>query len=349
MKAVFFCTNPYSFGILRPLYDEWVQQGHEALWFVRDRHLGAFPFGEETTPTDSIKHVMEFEPDALFVPGNQVPHYVPGVKVQVFHGFAGEKKGHFRIRHYFDLYCTQGPYFTERFQALAKKHRDFEIVETGWCKLDPLYAGAGHWHEKRQGLLGASGKKKIILFAPTFSPSLTCAAGALEPLKALAQHPDLLVLVKFHDLMDSQWVSKYNAAAALTPGLEVVDDRNILPYLAMADLMVSDTSSAVYEFLLLDKPVVTVNSTAPKVYWRNISHSGELQQAVEEELVTDSFADARQQVNAAYHPYTDGKSSQRMIAAVKDYIARNGVPEQRKLSWLRRWRMHKYFGKNPIK
>jgi CDP-ribitol ribitolphosphotransferase / teichoic acid ribitol-phosphate polymerase len=95
--------------------------------------------------------------------------------------------------------------------------------------------------------------------------------------------------------------------------------------------------------------VVTVNSTAPKVYWRNISHSGELQQAVEEELVTDSFADARQQVNAAYHPYTDGKSSQRMIAAVKDYIARNGVPEQRKLSWLRRWRMHKYFGKNPIK
>ena len=25
-----------------------------------------------------------------------------GLKVQVFHGLAGEKKGHFRIRHYFD-------------------------------------------------------------------------------------------------------------------------------------------------------------------------------------------------------------------------------------------------------
>ena len=28
----------------------------------------------------------------IFVPGNEVPHFIRGVKTQVFHGLAGEKK-----------------------------------------------------------------------------------------------------------------------------------------------------------------------------------------------------------------------------------------------------------------
>jgi hypothetical protein len=32
---------------------------------------------------------------------------------------------------------------------------------------------------------------------------------------------------------------------------------------------------------------------------------------------------------------------------VQDYIGRHGVPKERKLSWIRQWRMNKYFGRNP--
>ena len=54
-----------------------------------------------------------------------------GVKIQIFHGYAAEKKDHWVIRRYFDTYFTQGPFFTEGFKALAKKYKDFEVVETG--------------------------------------------------------------------------------------------------------------------------------------------------------------------------------------------------------------------------
>ena len=43
-----------------------------------------------------------------------------GGEIQIFHGYAAEKKDHWVIRRYFDIYCTQGPYFTSHFKALAK-------------------------------------------------------------------------------------------------------------------------------------------------------------------------------------------------------------------------------------
>ena len=52
---------------------------------------------------------VRFKPDAVFVPGNWVPHFFPGVKVRVGHGFAvSGKENTFSIRGLFDIYCTLG-------------------------------------------------------------------------------------------------------------------------------------------------------------------------------------------------------------------------------------------------
>lgn len=346
MKSVLFCANPYAFGILGPLYEELREKGHEALWYVPAKIVSSFPFKEALTAT-SIKSVYDFKADAIFVPGNEVPHYLRGVKVQVFHGLAGEKQGHFRIRNYFDLYLTQGPYFTGPFQELASKHKDFVVTETGWCKLDTLYHHHDEFKKDRDALLAKSGKSKLVLYAPTFSPSLTSAIHAKNAILEIADQEDVHVIIKFHDLMDATVIDSYKKESKSRVNFSVIEEKNILKPMIMADVMISDTSSVVYEFILLNKPVITINSTSNTINWCNLNTVDVLRSTLMKELKEDNFRANRVNTINAYHPYTDGKSSARMINAVESYIQQHGVPERRKLNLYRRFKINRMFGKEP--
>lgn len=337
MKALLFCQNPYAFGILGPISEQLAERGDKLLWYIPDRIVASYPFGTKHNLCSSIKDCYDFAPDVIFVPGNEVPYYLRGLKVQIFHGFAGEKKGHFRIRHYFDLYLTQGPWFTDRFKALSEKHKNFSVIETGWSKLDPLYS--------QENKLSSSRKKKLVLYAPTFSPSLTSAHIAKESIINISKSDDLHVIIKFHDLTSKEIIDKYSDAASKNPGLEISKDKNILPLLKTADIMISDTSSAVYEFMLLDKPVVTINSRSSNIKWENINDPLSLKESVLSNLDNDPYRKDREWIMNNYHPYCDGKSSLRMIEACEDYINKNGIPQERKLPLLRRRKMNLMFGK----
>jgi len=347
MKAILFCINPYAFGILKPLHDELIKQGKDVLWYIPANIQPKCPFINEVKFTTSIKELADYKSDVIFVPGNEVPHYLRGLKTQVFHGLAGEKKGHFRIRSYFDLYLTQGPYFTDGFNKLAKKYNDFEVVETGWCKLDTLFQNHVEFETERNNLLAKSGKKNLVLFAPTFSPSLTCAVTAKEKIFEIVDNENVYLLIKFHDLMDAKTIDEYKELANTRGNVQIVSDRNILKYMIMSDFMISDTSSVVYEFILLNKPVITINSNSENINWCDIPDSSNLVEAFKKELIEDNFKNARQRVIDMYHPYSDGRSSARMISAAEDYISRHGVPETRKINICRRYKMNKMFGPKP--
>jgi len=91
MKTILFCMNPYSFGILEPVMQVLKEKNYEFIWFVRTAILEKFPYQDQRF-TSKIEDLVHFNSDAIFVPGNEVPHYLRGVKTQVFHGLAGEKK-----------------------------------------------------------------------------------------------------------------------------------------------------------------------------------------------------------------------------------------------------------------
>jgi CDP-ribitol ribitolphosphotransferase len=347
MKAVLFCANPYAFGILEPLWKELESRNHEILWFVPERIVSGFPFQDQAPYVTDIKSIYDFKSDAIFVPGNEVPHYLRGVKVQVFHGLAGEKRGHFRIRHYFDLYLTQGPYFTKGFQALVKHEPSIEVRETGWCKLDGLFKNHPQYQAEKQAWLQQYKRTRVVLYAPTFSPRLTSTVTAFQDVFAVADDPHVLLVIKFHDLMDKAVMGQYAQAAANRKNVIIVEDQNIIKTMIMSDLMISDTSSVVYEFLLLNKPVVTINSTSENIHWCNITDSTQLKSVVLKELLEDNYKAARQKTIDLYHPYHDGQSSARMVDSVEEYIARNGVPERRQLNFYRRWKINRLFGREP--
>ena len=344
MKTVLFCQNQYAFGILEPIMRVLKEKGFEYLWFVKEPIRDKFPFKNEHVTSEMID-VIAFKSDAIFVPGNEVPYYLRGLKVQIFHGLAGEKKGHFRIRHYFDLYLTQGPYFTKKFIELKNKFKNFDVIETGWPKLD-IYGKELHKYDfDKKELLEKHNANKIVLYAPTFSPSLTSAPFLIEEFKQLAKNNDFLILVKFHDLMAVELINAYKELALKFKNIIFKEERNIIKFLLMADIMVSDTSSVVYEFLLLNKPIITFKSSSKEIQWDNSDDYNNLANKIKINLEEDNFKELRNQVFQEYHPYNDGNSGLRMVETVYNYMNDNGVPEKRKLSFLRRLKIHKLFGK----
>ncbi|MEQ9301417.1 MAG: CDP-glycerol glycerophosphotransferase family protein [Cyclobacteriaceae bacterium] len=344
MRVVLFCKNPYAFGIQKPLFNELVRRGHPVIWYVPKEIEDKFPYESEGDFTSSIKEIYDFKSDVIFVPGNEVPHYLRGVKTQIFHGLAGEKKGHFRIRKYFDLYLTQGPYFTDKFSKLSKKHKDFDVIETGWPKLDQLFKEKERYQEEKRQLLEQTVTKKILLYAPTFSPSHTSAIDLKAEIFKLANSENLL-LIKFHDLMDKSIIRDYNKACSKNKNVEIVTDSNVIKYLLISDLMISDTSSVVYEFLLLDKPVITYKSSSQSIKWENITDPLKLESTVKDVLNLDEKQNERKWIIENYHPYNDGLSSKRMIDALELYTTENPIPEVRRIPWVRRYKMIKMFGK----
>lgn len=350
MRICLFCENRYAIDIVEPLHHEAARRGDEVLWFIDSRKITDFPLKDKVIWTDSISAVKDWQPEAVFVPGNIVPYYLSGVKVQIFHGYAAEKKDHWVIRRYFDMYLTQGPYFTEHFEALAKKYGDFEVHETGWTKQDWI---AEHLHdydaEREQLLSSRPGKKEIILYSPTFSPKLTSLPKIMPGLeKLLAERPDVLLTMKFHPLTRPEWIQQYRdwCAAHAKDAVFIPHSENITKAQLMADLVISDTSSAVYEMLLLDRPVVTLDTIAKDIYWEDITDPLQLPEAINRAQKDPDSITRRRWIRDNYDPHLDGQCCRRMLQCAEEFIARNGVPKKRKVNPWRRYTSHKTFPLN---
>jgi hypothetical protein len=107
---------------------------------------------------------------------------------------------------------------------------------------------------------------RTILYAPTWSASSSLNLMGMELLDGLLAGP-WNVLIKLHDRsLDPRpfysggvdWVGKISAVTSGRRG-HLVSDADICPYLVAADVMITDHSSAGFEYLLLDRPLVRIH------------------------------------------------------------------------------------------
>jgi len=344
MKTILFCTQPYSFLILKPLADELEKRGDEYIWYITPELFEEFPY-KQMMHTNSLKYLDEFQSDAIFVPTNDVPYWLRGLKVHIFHSLVGDKDEYLEMVNYFDLYLTAGPHFTEIFEEMAEEH-SFGVIETGWSKLDMLFNIANDdnitWERNR--LLHEYEVKHIVLYAPSSDLELTSATKLRDIIIKLSSRKDILFMVLFDQDMDENIVQEYKEID--TPNILILEDNNISKNMHIADIMIGDTSSLVYEFTLLDKPVLTVDSKLEDITWSNQSASGiflNVIRTLENSLATRN---RRAETFKNYHPYNDGKSAKRMIEATKKYIDEHGVPNERKVSFFKKLKLKKKFKKN---
>lgn len=343
-RYLLYGSQVYALSILRPLQEVIRRWGGQTAWFFDGP--GAEYLRDDERLLTTVEQAQEFDPVAVFVPGNSVPDYFPGIKVEVFHGFSvgkrSDNEGHFRIRGLFDLYCTQGSTTTEQFEALAKRHRHFHVEETGWPKVDPLFdgrdRGANPW------VAGWARERPIVLYTSTFTRGMSSAPVLIEPIRRLANEGRWNWLVTLHPKTPADLVQAYEALQG--PHLRFARTDDVLPLLQAADAMVSDTSSIVHEYLLLHKLVVTLRNKRPGPHLIDIQDPDELVPAIDTALSRPADL-VREVVEFAQliHPYRDGRSSERVLQATHDFLDRNRAGLRPKpLNLWRRLRLRRKLG-----
>lgn len=313
-RFLLFATTLYALPILRPLARAIQAAGGEARWFIAGP-LQAYMHAEERILRNR-REVSEFAPLAVFSASNWVPSFFPGFKVQVFHGFNVEKRapqrGHFRIRGLFDLYCTQGPATTEPFKLLADQHGHFVVEETGWPKLDPLFNANG---DARKDLRPADGRA-VCMYAATFTENLSSAQALHAQIEAQIARGDRYWLLTLHPKSDPALVERYRALGG--PHARYLEAVDLVDMMRAADVLVSDTSSAISEFIVQHKPVVTFRNRAPRPHMIDFRDPAQLEDCLHHAFSRPpGLMQAISDYATLIHPYRDGRSSERVLAAAQ--------------------------------
>ena len=328
-EYLLFGTERYALPILQPLADALQEAGHGVHAWLVDGARGAMLRGG-VLPVADARSAVALRPQAVFSAANEVPTFVSGAKVQLFHGFNVEKRdaarGHFRVRGLFDLYCTQGPATTAPFAALAAREGHFKVVETGWPKLDPVFRGedplADAWRAEARG-------RPVVMFASTFTERLSAAPHLFDAIAAEVERGDRFWLLTLHPKCPEALFVRYRGLCG--PNAAFVDPVDLVSAQRAADVLVADTTSVVSEFVVQRKPVVTFRNRAPKPHMLQFEAPGDLgtmlRQAFDPPI-------ALREALVAYandiHPRRDGLSSRRVIAATDALIDGRLGPLRRK-------------------
>ena len=345
-KYLLYVSHLYTFAVVRPLQEEILRQGGSVAWFlVQEKYIPRLKKGERLLET--VDAVMKFQPDVVFVASNVVPDFFPGIKVQLFHGFNAQKRdssrGHFKVRGFFDLYCTQGPSTTIPFKALEKKYGYFKVTETGWPKVDPLFKVNTVSRSKIKRdlhLADPSDPRSVVLFTSTFTPALSAAHQIYDAVAAMMHEKSWRWIITFHPKMDPDVILKYKNLCQACQGIFYEGD-DVISLFEQADVMLSDTSSIISEFILLKKPVVTFCNRVPGDHLINVTDSRELNSAIVHALTRPApLMIAIEDYIADIHPYDDGRSSARVLAAVDTFgELAQGTLRRKPLNLIRRLKM----------
>ena len=312
-KYLFYFTKNYSIPIIQPLVKYLKTTDNEFRLFVTEKVYRSLPedWKGKNVLTD-LAAAKKYSPDFVLTPNNSVDFRIPGIKVQLFHGLGVEKSSHYVIRHFFDVYCTSGPFVTKQFLQLKQKHRYFDVIETGWPKVDHiLNYDSTNFKAKMQ----IPENKNIILFAPTHSKKMQSAESLLPTIPGIIKE-DELWLMKFHELMDVEIAGEFRDSA----NFRIIDDFDITPYLHIADVLITDTSSVAYEFLLLDKPLITYRTQSRADKGIDISSPEKLRNALDECLMhAEKDLKIRKQNLREVNPYLNGGISERIFTALENH------------------------------
>ena len=213
---------------------------------------------ESDNERNRIKKIKKNEFSIIII-GNigQLSHLATSktLVVMVYHGIGLKNSYYTDINDRVNLRSVESK---TRYDELKKIGYD-NLVLTGFTKLDLLSDGSSYDVAKLKKDLDLDPNKKTILYAPSFYPS---SIEKLVP-EFISLGNEYNIIIKLHSFSWQQRrylhhskqcisISENNDSIKLLKN----DSINIIPYYLLSDLLVSDISSTIFEFLPLNKPII---------------------------------------------------------------------------------------------
>ncbi len=276
-RILFEAASPLSLAVFRPVLTRLQRDPRIEFWFTTsDRSWNAEQtflqegIAERVAEPGQIRW-MKFDAyvNADFWNTTWLPRHVR--RVHLFHGVAGKygldaPVAIAPVVRSFDRVMFANADRLGRYIEAGIVEPDGDRAQlVGYPKVDCLVDGSLD-RRQIQERLGLSPSRPTVLYAPTWSPhsSLNRVGPALVPALAAL---DVNVVVKLHDRSfdpRSRTADSPDWRETLDPlctASRVVAARgsDIGPYLYAADALVTDHSSAGFEFMLLDRPLVVID------------------------------------------------------------------------------------------
>lgn len=231
------------------------------------------------------------------------------MRIQTFHGVAGkygnvyDRPDH-SLREWDRLFFINKRRLNNFISTNAIDADSPAICLVGMPKADCLVDGSLQRNAILQSL-GIDPSRRTVLYAPTWTPYASLNVMG-EELVAQLGRAGFCVIVKLHDNSrdsDPRNSGGINWVDRLTPILQhhgghLAARGTIAPYLVAADVMISDHSSAGFEYLLLDRPLIRIEM--PELIARTNIHPDYVDLLVKASTTVRNVEETVRAVEAAY-------------------------------------------------
>lgn len=257
----YLCFRPIAERLAAwPDLEIWYSGGRKIVrggWVDHDAPALYVPFGVPRERVLSLEEMRHRSFDMVFCAhsGGFFPDVRPRA-VQIFHGVSFRNCAIQEAQLQYDQYFVIGPYMR---RVLARRRilaaRDPRALPIGFPKLDRLVDGSLDRAATLRSL-GLDGRRPVLLFAPTGDRGNALEVMGEEVIRALRDEDrwDLVIKPHDHPKQPAEWLQWL--APLEGPHVRLASDPDIVPLLHAADLLITDASSAAYEYCLLDRPIL---------------------------------------------------------------------------------------------
>ncbi|MFQ6677777.1 MAG: CDP-glycerol glycerophosphotransferase family protein [Fidelibacterota bacterium] len=293
----------------------------------------------EKTDAKRLAKCSSLNPDILFVGNVRKTHPIANdqtLTVMIYHGI-GLKTSYYKdTSPQIDVYAIESQ---ERMDhMLSKGFNKDQLALCGFTKLDPLIKSKNRDQKDLLRELKLNEDKKTVFYTPTFYPS-----SIEKTVKSLVNHDfDFNLIIKMHQFSWQMKKYRYHIDAIQKLGgkenVYIVDkaNTNIIDYYLISDLLLTDISSTLFEFLILNRPIVQcldftfrnhhklfpwlVNKRFDKARMKKVDFTYQIKDAnLLVELINktlrlpEELTDERTKAISEFHYLPDGNASSRLL------------------------------------